>query len=463
MTEMLALFAPNFIDSLMLKWFSRETINYVIWPFIQIGAVVTGVALWALYATYAERKISAFMQARLGPMRVGKWGLLQPIADAIKLLTKEDILPDKADNYIFKFAPYISVVAAFVVFAVIPFAPSWGVITDINIGLLFVLSVSSVGVLALILAGWSSNSKYSLMGGLRSSAQMVSYEVAMGLSLIGALMFARTLSLSGIVNAQALDGPLPYIFYQPLGFITFLISGIAENNRAPFDLPEAESELVAGFHTEYSGMRWSLFFMAEYAAMVVVSAIATAVYLGGWYLPGVFRFTEIYHQAAIANGNPDGAPLYHGLYIIIGIIVFMIKMAVLLYIYFWLRWTFPRYRYDQLMDLGWKWLIPAALTNIIWTAVAIFTVQALNGWNGMKTIDSVSQGLNLTPSGKGVMVGFGVAGLLVTAAVLSTINWRSRDFNLKGQRRNIRVLKNVPKGKPAVAPAATAATVAQET
>lgn len=458
---MLALFAPNFIDSLLLKFFSQDTINFVIWPFIQIGAVVTGVALWALYATYAERKISAFMQARLGPMRVGKWGLLQPIADAIKLLTKEDVTPDKADLYIFKFAPYISVAAAFIVFAVIPFAPSWGVITDVNIGLLLVLSISSIGVLALILAGWSSNSKYSLMGGLRSSAQMVSYEVAMGLSLIGALMFARTLSLSGIVNAQAVDGPLPFIFYQPLAFVTFLISGIAENNRAPFDLPEAESELVAGFHTEYSGMRWSLFFMAEYAAMVVVSAVATAVYLGGWYLPGVFRFTEIYHQAALANGNPEGAPLYHGLYVIIGIIVFLVKMTVLLYVYFWLRWTFPRYRYDQLMDLGWKWLIPAALTNIVWTAIAIFTVQALDGWRGMKTIESVSQGLNLTPSGKAVMIAFGFIGLVVAAAVLSTINWRSRDFNLKGQRRNIRLIKNVPQGKPAVAPVSAAATASE--
>ena len=299
--------------------------NYVVWPFIQIGAVVTAIAFWAAYATYLERKISAFMQARLGPMRVGPWGLLQPIADAIKLLTKEDLMPDKADPYIFKFAPYISVVAAFVVFAVVPFAPDWGVITDVNIGLLFVLAVSSVGVLALILAGWASNSKYALLGGLRSSAQMVSYEVSMGLSLIGALMFARTLSLSGIVQAQASDGPLPYLLYQPAGFLIFFISGIAENNRAPFDLPEAESELVAGFHTEYSGMRWSLFFMAEYAAMIVVSAVATAVYLGGWYLPGVLW---------LAGG-------YNNIYVLLSLIVFVAKMSVLLYIYFWARWTFP--------------------------------------------------------------------------------------------------------------------------
>ena len=433
---MLAYFAPpNFIDNLLLKFFSPDTVNYVVWPFIQIGAVVTAVAVYALYATYAERKISAFMQARLGPMRVGKWGLLQPFADIIKLLTKEDLTPDKADLYTFKFAPYIAVAAAFIVFVVIPFAPDWGVITDINIGLLFVLSISSVGVLALILAGWSSNSKYALMGALRSSAQMVSYEVAMGLSIIGALMFARTLSLSGIVAAQQADA-VWFGFYQPLGLLIFLVSGIAENNRAPFDLPEAESELVAGFHTEYSGMRWSLFFMAEYAAMVVVSAIATALYLGGWYFPGVFRLTE-------AKG-------YHTLYVIISLIVFLVKLTVLLYLYFWLRWTLPRFRYDQLMDIGWKWLIPTALINIVLTGIAVFTVQAVNGWNGWTTIDSMSPSLNLTGTGKAIMIGFGLVGIFITAGILSTINWRSRDFNLKKQRRNIRLI-NLPKGKPAIA------------
>jgi NADH-quinone oxidoreductase subunit H len=440
MTHLLAYFAPpNFIDNLLLKFFSPETVNYVVWPFIQIGAVVTAIAVYALYATYAERKISAFMQARLGPMRVGKWGLLQPFADAIKLLTKEDLAPDKADLYTFKFAPFIAVAAAFIVFAVIPFAPDWGVITDINIGLLFVLSVSSVGVLALILAGWSSNSKYALMGALRSSAQMISYEVSMGLSIIGALMFARTLSLSGIVGAQQADG-IWFLLYQPLGFLTFLISGIAENNRAPFDLPEAESELVAGFHTEYSGMRWSLFFMAEYAAMVVVSAIATTLYLGGWYFPFVFRLTE-------ANG-------YHTLYVIVSLLVFLAKVTFLLYLYFWLRWTLPRFRYDQLMDIGWKWLIPTALVNIVMTAIAIFTVQAVDGWNGWKTIDALSPSLNLTGTGKAIMIAFGIIGILITAGVLSTINWRARDFNLKKQRRNIRLV-NLPQGKPAVAPATT--------
>src|SRR6266487_3687890 len=312
------LFAPiNFVDQLLLRFFSAETINFVIWPFIQIGLVVTLVALWVAYATYLERKISAFIQARLGPMRVGPWGLLQPIADGLKLLTKEDFIPEKADRWVFFFAPYIAVAAAFIVFSVIPFGPDWAVITDINIGLLFVLAVSSVGVLALILAGWSSNSKYSLLGALRSSAQMVSYEVSMGLALIGALMFARTLSLSGVVNAQGADS-IWYLAYQPVGFLIFLVSGIAENNRAPFDLPEAESELVAGFHTEYSGFRWSLFFMAEYAAMLVVSALAVTIYLGGWYFPFVYRLTE-------AKGH-------HNLYVIVGLLVFLIKASIILYV-----------------------------------------------------------------------------------------------------------------------------------
>jgi NADH-quinone oxidoreductase subunit H len=290
-------------------------------------------------------------------------------------------------------------------------------------------------VLALILAGWSSNSKYALLGGLRSSAQMVWYEVAMGLSLIGALMFARTLSLSGIVAAQASDS-IWFLVYQPTGFFLFLISGIAENNRAPFDLPEAESELVAGFHTEYSGMRWSLFFMAEYAAMVVVSAVATTVYLGGWYFPFVYRLE--------ASG-------YHNLFVLVSLLVFLTKTSIILYIYFWLRWTLPRFRYDQLMDIGWKWLIPSALINIVLSGFAIFVVQALDGWRELRTIQSLDRGLNLTATGKGIMIAIGVAGLFITAALLARINWRSRDFHLKTQRRNIKLV-NVPKGKPAVQP-----------
>src|SRR4051812_25958844 len=384
--------APTFIDSLLLKFFSEQTVNFVIWPFIQVGLVVVITTGWVAYATYLERKISAFMQARLGPMRVGPWGLLQPIADGLKLLTKEDFIPEDADRWIFFVAPYIAVVAAFIVMAVIPFGPDWAVITDVNIGVLFVLAVSSVGVLALILAGWSSNSKYALMGALRSSAQMVSYEVSMGLAIIGALMFARTLSLSGIVNAQGASS-IWFILYQPIGFVIFLISGIAENNRAPFDLPEAESELVAGFHTEYSGFRWSLFFMAEYAAMVVVTAVATTLYLGGWYFPFVYRLTE-------AKG-------YHNAYVAISVLVFLAKAGLLLYLYFWLRWTLPRFRYDQLMDLGWKWMLPAALINIVVTAIGVTVIQGLNNPAGLRTIKSLETGLGLTLSGKAIAIVFG--------------------------------------------------------
>jgi NADH-quinone oxidoreductase subunit H len=430
----MSLLAPvNILNDLLQQFFSAETVNYVVWPLIQIGLVVTLVALWVAYATYLERKISAFMQARLGPMRVGPWGLLQPIADGLKLLTKEDFVPEKADRWIFFFAPYIAVASAFIVFSVVPFGPDWAVITDVNIGLLLVLAVSSVGVLALILAGWSSNSKYALLGGLRSSAQMVSYEVAMGLALIGPLLIGRTLSLSGLVYAQGADS-IWYIAYQPVGFFLFLIAGIAENNRAPFDLPEAESELVAGFHTEYSGMRWSLFFMAEYAAMVVVSAVAATVYLGGWYFPFVYRLE-------LAG--------YHNLYVIVSLLVFLTKASVILYVYFWLRWTLPRFRYDQLMDIGWKWLIPSALINIVLSTIALFIVQALDGWRGWRTVQAISHGVDLTATGKVIMIVFGLIGLFITAALLSRINWRSRDFNLKTQRRNIRLV-NVPKGKPAV-------------
>lgn len=427
--------APTFIDSLLLKLFSEQTVNYVIWPFIQIGLVVVITTGWVAYATYLERKISAFMQARLGPMRVGPWGLLQPIADGLKLLTKEDFVPENADRWIFFVAPYIAVVAAFIVMAVVPFGPDWAVITDVNIGVLFVLAVSSVGVLALILAGWSSNSKYALLGALRSSAQMVSYEVSMGLAIIGALMFARTLSLSGVVGAQA-SNSIWFFFYQPVGFVIFLISGIAENNRAPFDLPEAESELVAGFHTEYSGFRWSLFFMAEYAAMVVVTAVATTLYLGGWYFPFVYKL------------ETAG---YHNVYVAVSVFVFLAKAGVLLYLYFWLRWTLPRFRYDQLMDLGWKWMLPAALINIVVTAIGVTLIQGLDGWGGMHTIRSITDGLALTRSGQAIAVVFGFGNLFLTAGILSLINWRSRDFNLKKQRRKIRLV-DLPKGKPAVAP-----------
>src|SRR5215813_299888 len=255
--------------------------EYIVWPIIQIIIVLFIVLTLVAYLVYLERKVSAFMQSRLGPMRVGPWGLLQPAADGLKLLLKEDIIPLMADKGVFIVAPIITVVAALVVLSVVPWGPAWATIANINIGILFVMAVSSVSVLGLVLSGWSSNSKYSLLGALRSSAQMVSYEVGMGLSIIGALMFARTLSMNGIVEAQRADG-VWYVLFQPLGFLVYVVAALGETNRAPFDLPEAQSELVAGYHTEYSGFRWALFFMAEYSAMIVTSAIAVTIFLGGW-------------------------------------------------------------------------------------------------------------------------------------------------------------------------------------
>ena len=353
--SMIALFAPpNFIDELLLKFFSAETVNFVVWPFIQIGLVITLIAVWALYASYLERKISAFMQARLGPMRVGKWGLLQPIADAVKLLTKEDLMPEKADPYIFRFAPYIAVAATVLTFAVIPFAPNWGVITDVNIGLLFVLSISSVGVLALILAGWASNSKYAFLGALRSAAQMVSYEVSIGFVLITVLLCVGSLNLSKVVLAQS--GWFFNWFWLPLlpMFVIFFVSALAETNRTPFDLPMSEAELVAGFHTEYSAMTFGLFFLGEYANMILLSALGAVLFLGGWMSPIPYPpFTWV--------------P---------GVAWFALKIAFLLFVFSWTKGTLPRYRYDQLMRLGWKVFLPVSLGWVVLTAA----VLQFGGW-----------------------------------------------------------------------------------
>ncbi|MEP7271490.1 MAG: NADH-quinone oxidoreductase subunit H, partial [Acidobacteriota bacterium] len=258
----------------------REVVDYLIWPLIQIAVMFFIVATLVAYLVYAERKISAFIQGRLGPMRVGPWGLLQPLADLVKLVSKEDMVPDKADQAIFPLAPMIPVISAFTCLALLPFGPSWFHISDVNIGLLFVFAFSSLGVLGIIMAGWSSNSKYPLLGGLRSSAQMVSYEVGMGLAIVGALIFTGTLSMVGIINGQIQSG-VWNILYQPLGFFIFFVCGLAETNRTPFDLPEGESELVGGFHTEYSGFRWSLFFLSEYTGMLIVASVATTLYLGG--------------------------------------------------------------------------------------------------------------------------------------------------------------------------------------
>ena len=399
--------------------------EYILWPAIQIIIVLFIVLTLVAYLVYLERKVSAFMQARLGPMRVGPWGLLQPLADGIKLLLKEDIIPIKADRAVFIIAPIVSVVAALVVLAVVPWGAAWATIANVNIGLLFILAVSSVGVLGLVLAGWGSNSKYSLLGALRSSAQMVSYEIGMGLSIIGALMFARTLSMSGIIDGQRLDG-IWYVFVQPLGFLVYAVSALGETNRAPFDLPEAESELVAGYHTEYSGFRWALFFMAEYSAMIVTSAVAVTVFLGGWMFPGITG-TSLFGYGPISNPT---------LHTFASIVVFAAKIMALIYAYMWFRWTWPRYRYDQLMELGWKWMIPAGLANIVLTGIwyVLAMPKAQGGVFGfMREVNS-----RLVPTGKGLIYFIGTAFVITIPIVwgmLVTINRRSRDFNLHEQRQ----------------------------
>jgi NADH-quinone oxidoreductase subunit H len=384
----------------------------VIWPLVQIALLFFIVATVVAYLVYIERKISALIQARLGPMRVGPFGLLQPLADLVKLISKEDFIPDKADRLIFPLAPMISVLAAFTVLSVIPFGPAWLHIADVNIGLLFVLAFSSVGVLGIIMAGWSSNSKYPLLGGLRSSAQLVSYEVGMGLAIVGALMFTGTLSMVGIIDQQARYG-VWNIFYQPLGFFIFLVCGLAETNRTPFDLPEGESEIVGGFHTEYSGFRWSLFFLSEYTAMLIVSSVAVTLYLGGWHFWGVTRLI-----------NPQTSPL---LYALVGLAIFAAKVLLVIYVFMWFRWTFPRYRYDQLMDLGWKWLTPAALANIVLTGIVYVVVRDVLG---LDFTNAANRGAKFA-----LFVGMLVVATPIVLAIVSWINRQGETMDIAAQRR----------------------------
>jgi NADH-quinone oxidoreductase subunit H len=314
----------------------------------------------AAVMVYMERKVAALIQQRYGPYLVGPHGLLQPLADIVKLMFKEELRPKAADRYLFYLAPIISATAAFAAFAVVPFGAETTVfglldepvalqVADVNVAILVIFAIASMSVYGIVLAGWSSNSKYSLLGALRSSAQMISYELSYGLALASVLVIAGSLSLRDIVDAQAGAwlGVIPrwFIMFQPVGFCVFLIAGIAETNRAPFDFPEAEQELVAGYHTEYSSMSFAMFFLAEYVNMVTVSAVATDVFLGGWHGPLL----------------PES----------IGWIWFLIKVSVLLFFYIWVRWTLPRYRYDQLMMFGWKVLLPIAVINLLLTAAGV--------------------------------------------------------------------------------------------
>jgi NADH-quinone oxidoreductase subunit H len=323
---------------------------------LKIAVVFNAVMAVVTLLVWVERRVSAFIQDRLGPNRVGPYGLLQPLADAIKFIYKEDLIPGQVDRRVFIIAPALSLIPALITFAVIPFGGTlsifgWEiplVITDINIGVLYILALSSLGVYGVVLAGWSSNNKYSLLGGLRSSAQMISYELALGLSIVGVLLLTGSLSLREIVYAQY---GLWNVVKQPLGFFIFLVAVFAETNRLPFDLPEAETELVAGYHTEYAGMKFAMFFMAEYANMVTASALVVTLFFGGWMIPFV--------------STPEPSPWWLS---ILEVLAFAIKVAVLLFLFVWVRWTIPRFRYDQLMMLGWKVLLPLALLNIFVTA-----------------------------------------------------------------------------------------------
>jgi len=332
-------------------------IDLFVIPLIKIVIVLTGVLITVMYLVLLERKVQAWVQVRLGPMRVGPHGVLQPIADVLKLFIKEDITPVRADKVVFTLAPIIVLVPAIIAFAVIPFGKAVNVfgkeiplqVADLNVGLLYVVAVASIGIYGIILAGWSSNSKYPLLGGLRSSAQLISYELAVSMTFVSVILASGTLSMAGIVDAQKANG-VWFAFIQPLSLFIYFVGGLAETNRSPFDLPEAEQELVAGFHTEYSGMRFALFFLAEYANMIVVSSIATTLFFGGWLRP----FPNVEFLRFL-----DVVPTW---------IWFVTKTFVVLYLFLWIRATLPRYRYDQLMRIGWKVLIPLAIANILVTA-----------------------------------------------------------------------------------------------
>ncbi|KAB7628432.1 NADH-quinone oxidoreductase subunit NuoH [Alkalilimnicola sp. S0819] len=321
----------------------QEQLMELFWILMRIVALVMPLFIAVAYMTYWERKIIGWIQDRKGPNRVGPFGLLQPFADAAKLIFKEILIPAQASKVLYIVAPLLAITPALAAWAVIPFSDTL-VIADINAGLLYVLAMTGMGVYGIILAGWASNSKYALLGAMRSGAQVVSYEIAMGFALVGVLMAARSLNLGEIVNAQ--EGHFFQWFWLPLLplFIVYWISGVAETNRAPFDVTEGESEIVGGYQVEYSGMAFAIFFLAEYANMLLIAALATVMFFGGWYSP--------FHGIPVI-----GAP---------GIHWFLVKVAFFAFCYFWFRGTFPRFRYDQIMTLGWKVLIPV---TVVWLVV----------------------------------------------------------------------------------------------
>ncbi|HEX5513421.1 MAG TPA: NADH-quinone oxidoreductase subunit NuoH [Gammaproteobacteria bacterium] len=330
-------------------------IQELLWILAKILVIVVPLLTAVAYMTYAERKVIGWIHVRKGPNKIGIWGLLQPLADAGKLVMKEITIPTAANKIMFILAPVLTLMPALAVWAVIPFDDNL-VLADINVGLLYVLAMTSMGVYGILLAGWSSNSKYALLGALRTAAQVVSYEIAMGFALVGVLMAAQSLNLSDIVRAQ--EGPFWHWYWLPLLplFLVYWIAGMAETNRLPFDVAEGESEIVAGFHVEYSGMAFAIFFLAEYANMILIGAIAAIMFLGGWYSP--------------FHGLPVIGPIFD---LVPGVVWFCLKVGFFQFCYFWIRATFPRYRYDQIMRLGWKVLIPLTLVWLVVEAGFILT------------------------------------------------------------------------------------------
>jgi NADH-quinone oxidoreductase subunit H len=328
-----------------------------VWTLVKIVVIAVPLIIAVAYLTYAERKVIGWMQVRIGPNRVGPLGLLQPFADVLKMLFKEIVVPTGASRALFFIAPMLSLAPALAAWAVIPFSDTW-LLADINAGLLYILAMTSMGVYGIILAGWASNSKYAFLGCLRSAAQIVSYEIAMGFALVGVLMAANSLNLRDIVEGQ--EGGAAYWYIWPLFplFIVYLVSGIAETNRHPFDVAEGESEIVAGFHVEYSGITFALFFLAEYMNMILIAALTSIMFLGGWLSP-----LPILNDAAIFGFHPFGD----------GMAWFVLKMSFVLLIFLWIRATFPRYRYDQIMRLGWKVFIPVTLVWIIFLGAMMQT------------------------------------------------------------------------------------------
>lgn len=349
-------------------------VQNILFPLLIPVVLLTGVPI----ATWVERRGAAFIQDRVGPNRIPVFGLrnagiLQPIADALKLLVKEDFLPARADRFLYFLAPAISMLPPLLTFAVIPFGDTVAIgaralrlqVADLNVGLLFIFAIASLGVYGIVLGGWASNNKYSLLGGLRSSAQMISYEISMGLAVIGVLIVFESVRLSDIVRAQGelLWGLIPKwgIVVQPLGFLLFFIAALAETNRIPFDLPEAEAEIVAGYHLEYSSFKFSMFFMAEYANMLVASGVIVSLFLGGWQIPWLPTHTLSAYVGPFLTA-------------VLQVTVFVIKLWLLMWLFVWLRWTLPRFRYDQLMRLGWRVMLPLALANICVTAIVLFII-----------------------------------------------------------------------------------------